>query len=74
MYNYDNYDAVDAVPSDIPTQIDRRRNHSIAVRLTADEMKEVEKAAAAMGVPKGTYARIALIKMAREETQKAIFV
>lgn len=50
-----------------------KRTCTISVRLTAEEMEEVENAASlAGGLQKGTFARIAVLRAARIENAKAL--
>lgn len=54
-----------------PTEV--KRTCTISVRLTNEEMEEVERAAdIAGGMPKGTFARVAVIRAARAENARAL--
>lgn len=49
------------------------RTYIISVRLTAEEMEEVEQATdIAGGMPKSTFARLAVVRAARAENAKAL--
>lgn len=49
------------------------RTYIVSVRLTEEEMAEVEQAAdIAGGMPKGTFARLAVVRAARAENAKAL--
>lgn len=51
----------------------QERTYIISVRLTQEEMEEVEQAAdIAGGMPKGTFARLAVVCAARAENAKAL--
>lgn len=51
----------------------QERTCIISVRLTQEEMEEVEQAAdLAGGMPKGTFARLAVVRAARAENAKTL--
>lgn len=59
----------------VPVTIDQRRNHTIAIKLTKEELADIEAAAVlAGGIPKSTYVRAMAVKAARAELQKPLFV
>lgn len=56
-----------------PRKTKAERTYIISVRLTEEEMAEVEQAAdIAGGMPKGTFARLAVVRAARAENAKAL--
>lgn len=59
----------------IPVVKEQRRNHTIAIKLTQEELDDIEAAAVlAGGIPKSTYVRAMAVKAARAELQKPLFV
>lgn len=56
-----------------PRKVKPERTYIISVRLTEEEMAEVEQAVdIAGGMPKGTFARLAVVRAARAENAKAL--
>lgn len=56
-----------------PRKAKPERTCIISVRLTQEEMEEVEQAADLTGgMPKGTFARLAVVRAARAENAKAL--
>lgn len=67
--------APDTKTPDIPVVKEQRRNHTIAIKLTREELADIEAAAMlAGGIPKSTYVRAMAVKAARAELQKPLFV
>lgn len=67
--------APDTNTPDIPVVKEQRRNHTIAIKLTKEELADIEAAAMlAGGIPKSTYVRAMAVKAARAELQKPLFV
>lgn len=61
--------------STMPVTTNQRRNHTIAIKLTKEELDDIEAAAVlAGGIPKSTYVRAMAVKAARAELQKPLFV
>lgn len=59
----------------VPVVKEQRRNHTIAIKLTQEELADIEAAAMlAGGIPKSTYVRAMAVKAARAELQKPLFV
>ena len=67
--------APDVRTPSIPVVKEQRRNHTIAINLTQEELDDIEAAAVlAGGIPKSTYVRAMAVKAARAELQKPLFV
>lgn len=67
--------APDVRTPSIPVVKEQRRNHTIAIKLTQEELDDIEAAAVlAGGIPKSTYVRAMAVKAARAELQKPLFV
>lgn len=67
--------APDVKTPTVPVVKEQRRNHTIAVKLTQEELDDIEAAAVlAGGIPKSTYVRAMAVKAARAELQKPLFV
>lgn len=66
--------APDVKTPTVPVVKEQRRNHTIAIKLTQEELDDIEAAAVlAGGIPKSTYVRAMAVKAARAELQKPLF-
>lgn len=58
----------------VPACTKKLRNQTLVMRLTKEEMKEIEMAAAATGLAKSTYARMVVLRSAKCDSSKTLMI
>lgn len=58
----------------VPECTKKLRNQALVMRLTKEEMKEIEMAAATTGLAKSTYARMVVLRAAKSDSSKTLMI
>lgn len=58
----------------VPTCTKKLRNQTLVMRLTKEEMEEIEMAASITGLAKSTYARMVVLRSAKKDSHKTVIV
>ena len=64
----------DDVEASVPACTKKLRNQNLVMRLTKEEMNEIEMAAAATGLAKSTYARMVVLRAAKCDSSKTLMI
>lgn len=64
----------DDVEASVPACTKKLRNQTLVMRLTKEEMKEIEMAASITGLAKSTYARMVVLRSAKKDSHKTVIV
>lgn len=62
------------VETSVPACTKKLRNQTLVMRLTKDEMEEIEMAAATTGLAKSTYARMVVLRSAKCDSNKTLIL
>lgn len=58
----------------VPACTKKLRNQTLVMRLTKEEMEEIEMAASITGLAKSTYARMVVLRSAKKDSHKTVIV
>ena len=64
----------DDVEVSVPACTKKLRNQTLVMRLTKEEMEEIEMAASITGLAKSTYARMVVLRSAKKDSHKTVIV
>lgn len=65
----------DGIEASAPMPVSKTlRNQTLVMRLTKEEMEEIEMAAATNGLAKSTYARMVVLRSARRDSSKTLIL